>query len=50
MLIVLIALLVLLFGGGYGYYGRPRWKLGYRGDVGGLLLFLILLWLIVHYV
>jgi hypothetical protein len=50
MIIILIVLLVLLFGGGYGYYGRRRWGLGWGGDIGGLILFILLLWLIFRFV
>lgn len=47
MMLLLIILLVLLLLG-YGGYGRSRWGWGYGGDLGGLLVLIIVIYLVLQ--
>lgn len=50
MLTIILVVLLVLFLLGYGGYGRSRWGFGVPGDIIGLLLVILVIYLIVRMV
>ena len=46
-MLVLLLLCLLIFGGGFGYWGSPRWGAGpaWGGGLGVIIFILLVLWL-----
>jgi len=47
-MLILIILLILLFGGGFGYYGHATWgpQYGFPVGLGTILVIILIVWLL----